>query len=145
MTKFPPVEDIFEIIQLANQCRDYLLSKNENIKPNLPALVFPNKPKNLTFASIKESGTKFYNKIKRSNFVEKLKPKKHETNIDLAVMSMSKWKDNEYTPIDTSLRIIDKISSNISIQRKNKILDKQKNQECLNMLKELKIILTEQI
>ena len=90
MTKFPPVEDIFEIIQLANQCRDYLLSKNENIKPNLPALVFPNKPKNLTFASIKESGTKFYNKIKRSNFVEKLKPKKHETNIDLAVMSMSK-------------------------------------------------------
>ena len=142
LTKFPPIEDIMPVVQLALQCREFLLSNDERLRPVLPPLNVTHRQKGISLASIKESSHKIIKKIQKSEFVEKLKPKKNQQNIDLAVISITKWKDESHLSENIALRLISQICSNISVQVERKRLDSNKIHLCVNLLKELRGVLS---
>lgn len=130
-----------EIIQLAGQCKEFLLTKDEICRPALPSLDLKIKPKH-SFSSIKSTGEKILNKLKNSEIVNKFKPKKQVDNIDLAVISISTWRDGSQMPLDSCMKILTQVTSNLLLQTQSKVLDMEKLQFCIESLRKLKIILS---
>ena len=141
LTKFPPIEDILYILQLTNQCKEFLFSGNEDLRPKFPVLNIPHKEKGLNLTNIKKTGVKLLKKMKKSDIAKLLKPKKHEDNIDLTLISVTKQTENSDLHTNKALNIINQVSSNIQSQIHHRALDITKVEKSINLLKELKNIL----
>jgi hypothetical protein len=132
ITKFPPIEDILLIFQLASQCKKYLSTFDDTFKPKLAPLNFKSQSKTNGFRNSINA-----NKNNSKSISKKIKSKKKDDSIDLAVISVTEYKDNN------PLSLINQLITNIRQQIGTKKLDNQKIILCISLLKALKHTLSQ--
>lgn len=138
LTKLPPIEDIQLIIDLSISCKNFILLNDESFRPMLPKLTFPKTPQQALLANVKDTGSKIFNKIKYSGIFEKLKGKKMD-HVDLNVISTTQWRDDNYSSVDSLVRVVDQVSCNVKVQLQKSLLDKKKIFESIALLQELRV------